>query len=45
MRGEGIFQSDAEPESKQHWPERFQDAEGGRKCFQRKGIFRTNAEL
>ncbi len=22
MRGEGIFQSDAEPESKQHWPER-----------------------
>ncbi len=48
MRGEGIFQSDAEPESKQHWPERcperFQDAEGGRKCFQRKGIFRTNAE-
>ncbi len=41
MRGEGIFQSDAEPESKQHWPERcperFQDAEGGRKSFQRRG--------
>ena len=41
MRGEGIFQSDAEPESKQHWsercPERFRDAEGGRKSFQRRG--------